>query len=156
MDSNYNWSVIAVSTNTANVSCDTIRDIVSEEQNVNPKRNVNCQVAHATSGTRRLVDNTYTYSATLAAARNSSVLSSTIATLSAEQQAVVYAAMKDTLGSTFTASGYTPATYTATQQTVGWSKQPSVADTSSSSVTIELTSDNLHGEIACVVLNKQS
>lgn len=156
MDSNYNWSVSATSTNTANVSCDVIRDIVSAEQGVNPKRNVNCQVGHQTSGARRLQDNTYTYSATLAAARNSNVLTSTIATLSADKQAVVYAGMVDTLGSTFTASGYTPATYTATQQTVGWSKQPSVADTSSSSVTIELTSDNLYGEIACVVLNKQS
>lgn len=155
MDSNYNWSVSATSTNTANVSCDVIRDIVSAEQGVNSKRNVNCQVSHQTTGgARRLQDNTYTYSATLAASRESNVLTSSLVTLSAEKQAVVYAAMKDTLGSTFTASGYTPSTYTATQQTVGWSKQPSVADTSSSSVTIELTSDNLHGEIACVVLNK--
>lgn len=108
IDSNYKWEVKATSTNTATTSADTIRDIVSEQQGVNPARNIDAAVAHATTGGRRLQDNEYTYTATLVAARNSNVTALSLSTLSATQQAQVYADIVTVLGPSFTASGYTP------------------------------------------------
>lgn len=155
-----NWSVSASSTSTSNAAASSICNIVSEAQGVNPARNVAC--IRTTTTARRLqtatqtLTNTYVYSATLAASHDSPVTTASLTTLSAEKQTELFASIVTTLGSTFTASGYASSAYTATQQTVGWSKEPSVSDTTSSSVTIALTSTNLYGEIACVVLNKQT
>lgn len=157
-----NWSVSASSTSTSNAAADSICNIVSEAQGVNPARNVAC--IRTTTTARRLqtatptqtLTNTYVYSATLAASKSSPTTTASLTTLSAEKQTELFASIVTTLGSTFTASGYASSAYTATQQTVGWSKEPSVSDTTSSSVTIALTSTNLYGEIACVVLNKQT
>jgi len=111
MDVNYYWEIKATSsTTTTNTSADTIRDIVSAQQGINPKRNVNAQVTQTTTGGRRLqtTTNEYTYSAVIAAARDSEVTTLSIATLSAEEQATVGTDMVAVLGTSFGVSGYTP------------------------------------------------
>merc|ERR1719151_513 len=85
--------------------------------------------------------------------RVSSPSTSTIATLQASDKTLIETDVNTVVPAGNTYSGYDPDAYTIAQSNVAWATTPSEASgATTTAVTINLSSDNNYGEIACVVL----
>lgn len=158
-DTNATWSISASGPNATAVTADTVGDIVSYYQGVNPARNIALNVAYTAPTARRLqtTDHSYVFSGVLASDRTAeSPATASIAALAAAQATSVNTEVHSELGTSFTVGAYADGVYAPAQTTVTFTTTPALDSETSSAVTIGLASDNAGGEIACVVLNEQS
>lgn len=139
-----------------NVNANTIRDVVSYYQGVNPARNVMATPSESSNTTRRL-QNTTTYTmvwtSTLSLDRRvASPTTATIASLGTADKALIQTDVTTALPSGSTYSGYDPAAYTIAQSSVNWTTAPDTqpGGLTDTSVILDLQSDNANGEIACI------
>jgi len=157
-DANYNWEVSAQGSSQTGITTDVVRDIVSYAQGVNPKRNINLAEAYTPPAARRLQTNhAYVWSGTLIAdIAAESPTTQTLSTLGSDDSTFVSSEMSTVLGANFVVSPYTNSAYAPAQQTVSWSSSPALGDKTHDSVTINFTSDNANGQVACAVYNTRS
>jgi len=158
-DTNATWSISASGPNATSVTADTVGDIVSYYQGVNPARNIALNVAYTAPTARRLqtTDHSYVFSGVLASDRAAATMTTaSIAALPAAQATSVNTEVHSELGTTFTVGAYADGVYAPAQTTVSFTTTPTEESTTTSAITIGLASDNAGGEIACVVLNEQS
>lgn len=158
-DTNATWSISASGPNATSVTAETVGDIVSYYQEVNPKRNIALNVVYTAPTARRLqtTDHSYVFSGVLATDRSEgSMTTASIAALPAAKATSVNTEVHSELGTSFTVGAYADGVYAPAQTTVTFTTTPAEDSTTTSAVTIGLASDNAGGEIACVVLNEQS
>lgn len=62
----------------------------------------------------------------------------------------------DSQNGSYSVSGYQNTAYTVSQVGVSWATEPSLKEESTTTVTLNLQSNNANGEIACVILNEKS
>jgi len=91
------------------------------------------------------------WSATLALDRRvASPTTASIATLQTDDKSLIETDVTTALPSGSTYSGYETAAYTIIQSNVAWASSPTKASTTNNTITINLTSDNNYGELACI------